>query len=71
MDFSNDELNLLCIYNTGSRKETLDELASMRKYLDPDEAELMALTDSVIEKLKKFTDEEFDKLDLVPDFDEE
>jgi hypothetical protein len=71
MDFSNDELNLLCIYNAGSRKETLEELASMRKYLAPDEAELTDLTDSVIEKLKKITDEEYDKLDLVPDFDEE
>lgn len=51
MNFSNDEINLMCIYNTGTREGTLDELEAMRSYLGPEEAELRDLTDSVIEKL--------------------
>ena len=62
---------MLCIYNGGSRKKTITELREMRMYLEPDEAELRELTDSTLEKLAKISDAEFDKLDLIPDFDEE
>ena len=70
MNFSNDEINLMCIYNTGTREGTLDELASMREYLEPSEIELRDLTDAVMEKLERMSDAEFDELDLFPDFDE-
>ena len=39
------------------------------RYLDEDEAELRALTDSAVQKLSEITDEEFAELDLIPDFD--
>lgn len=68
--FTNDELNLMCIYNTGTRQGLMEELSSMKKYLEPDEAELLALTDSALSKLEKLTDEEYAQLELVPDFDE-
>ena len=71
MSFTNDEMNLLCIYNTGSRTGTLDALASMREYLEPDETALREMTDSVVEKLTQMSDGEFAALDLFPDFDEE
>ena len=71
MNFTNDERNLLCIYNAGTKKGTLDELMSMRQYLDPEEIELLSLTDSVMAKLNAISDEEFDALDLIPDFDPE
>lgn len=71
MNFTQDEMNMLCIYNGGSRKKTITELREMRMYLEPDEAELRELTDSTLEKLAKISDAEFDKLDLIPDFDEE
>jgi len=71
MTFTHDEMNMLCIYNGGSRENTIAELREMRTYLEPDETELRELTDSTLEKLAKISDAEFDKLDLIPDFDEE
>ena len=70
MDFTHDEINLMAIYNTGSRAGLIEELTAMRGYLEADETELRELTDSVITKLGKLSDAEFDALDLVPDFDE-
>lgn len=68
--FTNDELNLMCIYNTGTRQGLMEELSSMKQYLEPDETELLALTDSTLSKLEKLTDEEYAQLELLPDFDE-
>ena len=70
MNFSNDEINLMCIYNTGTREGTLEELSTMRGYLEPSETELRELTDAVIDKLERMSDGEFEELDLFPDFDE-
>ena len=70
MNFTHDEMNLMAIYANGSREELIEELTSMRKYLEPDETELMEITDSVLKKLSVMTDDEFDTLDLFPDFDE-
>ena len=69
MDFTHDELTLICIYNAGSRKETIAALIEMRQYLEDDEAELRELTDSAVKKLEKITDEQYELLDLIPDFD--
>jgi len=68
--FTNDELNLMCIYNPGTRQGLMEELSSMKQYLEPDETELLTLTDSALSKLKKLTDGEYAQLELVPDFDE-
>ena len=70
MSFTNDEMNLMCIYNTGTREGTLNALTAMRKYLTPEETELRDMTDSAVEKLRKMSDAEFATLDLYPDFDE-
>ena len=69
--FTFDEINLMCIYNTGTRKGLLDELTAMRRYLESDEKELLALTDSAISKLNTINDAEYEALDLFPDFDGE
>lgn len=68
--FSFEEMNLMCIYNTGSRKDLISNLEEMRPHLDDDEMELKELTDSTLEKLRTMSDEEFDALELYPDFDE-
>ena len=65
-----EETNLLCIYNPGSRLGAIEALTEMRGYLEQDENELLALTDSTIAKLRNMTDVEFDGLELYPDFDE-
>ncbi|MGN0276294.1 MAG: transposon-transfer assisting family protein, partial [Hominisplanchenecus sp.] len=60
-DFTFEERNLICIYNTGSRRGVITALEDMRRYLEEDETELMGLTDSAIEKLKLMTDDAFEK----------
>ena len=69
-NFTHDEINLMCIYNTGTREGLINELIEMRAHLDTDEAALHELTDSVIHKLKHMRNTAFDKLELFPDFDE-
>lgn len=70
MDFTNDELNLMCIYSVGGSREALiQKLTEMKQYLESDEEELLALTDSTISKLEKLSDSEFTSLELIPDFD--
>lgn len=69
--FTNDEVNLMCIYNTGTKEGLMDALVAMREYLEQDEKELLVLTDSVLEKLEHLTDVEYTELELFPDFDDE
>lgn len=69
MDFTNDEMNLMCIYNTGSRAGLMEALESMKQYLEQDETDLLELTESVLSKLGRISDTDFEKLELVPDFD--
>lgn len=68
--FTNDEINLMCIYDTGAREGLIAELTQMRGYPGTEETELLALTDSALEKLCNMSDEEFRALELFPDFDE-
>lgn len=68
-DFTFDEINLMCIYNTGTRAGLMQELTDMRGQLEPDETELRELTDSALRKLGGITDEQFAELELLPDFD--
>ncbi len=69
--FTYEEINLMCIYDTSSRKGLIAELTKMRKYLEPDEVEILELTDSAIRKLRSISDEEFECLELFADFVED
>ena len=69
--FTKDETNLMCIYNTGTREGLIAELTQMRGYLGAEEAELLALTDSALGKLRAMSDEEYAALDLFPDFNDQ
>ena len=69
-NFTFEEMNLLCIYNTtGSRTELIEALTEMRGELSPEEAELRELTDSALGKLQAMSDAEFAELELYPDFE--
>ena len=68
MNFTNDEMNLMCIDNTGSRESLMRELREMRGYIGADQPELLAMTDSALQKLEKISDVEFAELELFPDF---
>ena len=67
-NFTNDEMNLMCIYNTGSREGLIRELREMRVCIDADQPELLAMTDSTLQKLERICDAEFAELELYPDF---
>ena len=71
MNFTNDELNLMCIYDTGTRTGLIEALTTMREQLEEDETELIQMTDSAIRKLNAMSDEDYETLELFPDFDEE
>ena len=64
-NFTFEETNLLCIYNTGSRTGLIDALTEMRGELSPEEAELRELTDSALGKLRAMSDAEFAHKDLM------
>ena len=69
-NFIFEEINLMCIYNTGSRTGLIEALTEMRGHLEPDETELRELTDSALDKLQAMSDAEFAELELFPDFNE-
>lgn len=69
-NFTQDEINLMCIYNTGTKDGLMDALTAMREYLEPEETELRGLTDSALDMLERISDEEYAALELYPDFDE-
>ena len=69
--FTVDEMNLMCIYDTGTREGLIQELRTMRRYIESDQPELLAMTDSVLEKLSKISDTAYAARDRIPDFDEE
>ena len=69
-NFTFEEMNLMCIYNTGSRTGLINSLREMRGELSPEETELRELTDSALGKLQTMSDAEFAELELYPDFDQ-
>lgn len=68
-NFTFEEMNLMCIYNTGSRTGLIDSLTEIRGELSPEETELLALTDSTLSKLRAMTDTEFEFIELHPWFE--
>ena len=64
MNFTYEEVNLMSLYNSGSRERLIEVLTEMRT----SETELRDLTDSTLDKLAGMTDAEFDALELYPDF---
>lgn len=70
-EFTFEEMNLMCIYNgDGTRTGLIAALTEMRRYLETDESDLLDLTDSVLKKLKGMDDAAFERLKLIPEFDE-
>ena len=68
MNLTHDEINLLCIYQTNTRRETINAIMYMQQYLEPDETELAEMSDSLLAKLEQMSDEEFDELEKIRDF---
>lgn len=66
-----EEMNLICIYNPGTKTGLIDELSEMQNYLEQDETELVELVQSVINKIATMSDGEFESItaELIADFD--
>ena len=69
--FSIEELNLMCIYDTGTRSGLIAELEKIALELAPEDAELAGLVESALKKLTAMSDQEYGELILVPDYKEE
>ena len=68
--FTYEEMELMSIYDPGTREGLIANLEEMRGFLEPDEDELRELTDSALAKLRAISDGDFAALELFPDFDE-
>ena len=70
MSFTIEEINLMCIYNTGTRTGLIEALENMTGYLTKEETELRGLAESVIARLRAMSDSDFHMLQdsLIPDF---
>lgn len=68
--FTQEEINLIFIYNGGVREWLIDDLKNMVSWLSEEETELQDLAEGVIDKLSAMTDHEFAGISktLVPDF---
>ena len=69
--FSIEELNLMCIYDTGTRSGLIAGLEKIALELVSDDAELSELIQSALKKLTAMSDQEYGELILVPDYEEE
>ena len=69
--FSIEELNLMCIYDTGTRSGLIAGLEKISLELAPADEELSELIQSALKKLTAMSDQEYGELILVPDYKEE
>ena len=72
MEFTIEEINLMCIYDTGTRQGLMDALKAMYSDLLPEEAELRQLTENMLARLNGMTDDEYAQMQesLIPAYDE-
>lgn len=67
MDFTVEEINLMCVYDTSDRGRLLTGIReSLPHLLEP---ELKELAQGVIGRLEAMTDREFAALVLAPDYE--
>ena len=64
MTFTQDEINLMCFYDTTDKAQLLTGLRLALPYIE--DAELIAMVTTVISKLERMSSDEFSRLDLVP-----
>ena len=64
-NFTVEELNLMCCFNTSSRKRLIDDMKSVT--LNNVDGEIAELLYKTVQKLESMTDAEFDEYYIVPD----
>ena len=64
-NFTVEETNLMCCFNTSSRKRLIDDIKSVT--LNDMDGEIAALMYNTIRKLEAIADAEFEELYIMPD----
>lgn len=62
IQFTNDELTLISLYDPGNRKGTIAELRAMMDCLRPDETLLRELAEGALRKLNAISNEQFTRI---------
>lgn len=63
-DFTVEEINLICIFDTSSRARLISEMKSLP--LNGLDVEMQELLFRVVSKIEKMNDEEFSRCDFSP-----
>ena len=63
--FTVEEINLMCCFNTSSRKRMIDDMKSVT--LNNTDGEIAELMYKTVQKLETMSDAEFDALYIAPD----
>ena len=63
--FTAEEINLMCCFNTSSRKRLIDDIESVT--LNNKDSEIAELIHKTVQKLEAMSDAEFDALYIAPD----
>ena len=63
--FTVEEINLMCCFNTSSRKRLIDDMKSVT--LNNTDGEIAELIHKTVRKLEAMSDAEFDALYIAPD----
>lgn len=68
--FTDDEMNLICIYDTQNRNVLIMDMERAMPYIK--DTELKKIVLHILDKLQQMTDQEFNTMDFKPtvDFDE-
>ena len=64
--FTVEEINLICIYNTENRNELISELIEMT--LDCEDGELFQIAQNVLKKISDMSDYEYAALEFYPEY---
>ena len=64
-NFTVEEINMMCCFNTSSRKRLIDDMKSVT--LNNKDGEIVELMYKTVQKLEAMSDAEFDALYIVPD----
>ena len=64
-NFTVEEINLMCCFNTSSRKRLIDDMKSVT--LNNKDGEIAKLMYKTVRKLEAMSDAEFDALYIAPD----
>lgn len=63
--FDENEYLMMAMFEQGNRRQTMREIRSVIPFLKED-AEMLSLVNSTLEKMEHISDEEFSEIDLGP-----